>query len=88
MKVRLMTKYNKMKVQKDFNVTTIQHNFVLYCNILIFRYIVTTLLLAVRVLYVPHLLQHWTSLFKVMSERPVILTSKCRTLTKEQSLLF
>jgi hypothetical protein len=27
---------------------------------------------------VPHLLRHGTSVFKVISERPVILTSKCR----------
>ena len=27
--------------------------------------------------YVPHLLRHGTSVFKVISERPVILTSKC-----------
>jgi hypothetical protein len=29
---------------------------------------------------VPHLLRHWTSVFKVISERPVILTSECRVL--------
>jgi hypothetical protein len=29
--------------------------------------------------YVPHLLQHGTSVFKVISERPVIFTSECRT---------
>jgi hypothetical protein len=30
--------------------------------------------------YVPHLLRHWTSVFKVISERPVILPSECRAL--------
>jgi hypothetical protein len=30
--------------------------------------------------YVPHLLRHRTSAFKVISERPMILTSKCRVL--------
>jgi hypothetical protein len=29
---------------------------------------------------VPHLLRHGTSNFKVISERPVILTSECRAL--------
>jgi hypothetical protein len=29
---------------------------------------------------VPHLLRHGTSVFKVISERPVILTSECRAL--------
>jgi hypothetical protein len=29
---------------------------------------------------VPHLLRHGTSVFKVMSERPVILPSECRAL--------
>jgi hypothetical protein len=29
---------------------------------------------------VPHLLRHRTSVFKVISERPVILTSECRAL--------
>jgi hypothetical protein len=28
----------------------------------------------------PHLLRHRTSVFKVISERPVILTSECRAL--------
>jgi hypothetical protein len=31
-----------------------------------------------EVLYVPHLLRHETSVFKVISERPMILTSECR----------
>jgi hypothetical protein len=30
--------------------------------------------------YVPHLLRHGTSVFKVISERPVILPSECRAL--------
>jgi hypothetical protein len=29
---------------------------------------------------VPHLLRHRTSVFEVISERPVILTSECRAL--------
>jgi hypothetical protein len=29
---------------------------------------------------VPHLLRHRTSVFKVISERPAILTSECRAL--------
>jgi hypothetical protein len=29
---------------------------------------------------VPHLLRHGTSVFKVIPERPVILTSECRAL--------
>jgi hypothetical protein len=29
---------------------------------------------------VPHLLRHGTSVFEVISERPVILTSECRAL--------
>jgi hypothetical protein len=33
--------------------------------------------LAARVHYVPHLLRHVTSVFKFISERPVILTSEC-----------
>jgi hypothetical protein len=36
---------------------------------------------------VPHLLGHGTSVFKVISERPVILTTKCQGLAKEHSLL-
>jgi hypothetical protein len=28
----------------------------------------------------PHILRHGTSIFKVISERPVILTSECRAL--------
>jgi hypothetical protein len=32
---------------------------------------------------VPHLLRHGTSVFKVISERPVILTSECRALGEE-----
>jgi hypothetical protein len=32
--------------------------------------------------YVPHLLRHGTSVFKVISERPLILTSECRALGK------
>jgi hypothetical protein len=32
--------------------------------------------------YVPHLLRHGTSVFKVISERPMILTSECRALVK------
>jgi hypothetical protein len=31
---------------------------------------------------VPHLLQHGTSVFKVISERPMTLTSECRALGK------
>jgi hypothetical protein len=31
---------------------------------------------------VPHLLRHGTSVFKVISERPVILSSECRALGK------
>jgi hypothetical protein len=30
----------------------------------------------------PHLLRHGTSVFKVISERPVILTSECRALSE------
>jgi hypothetical protein len=36
--------------------------------------------------FLAELLQHGTSVFKVISERPVILTSECRALAKEQSL--
>jgi hypothetical protein len=32
---------------------------------------------------VPHLLRHGTSIFKVISERPVILTSGCNALDEE-----
>jgi hypothetical protein len=32
---------------------------------------------------VPHLLRHGTSVFKVISERPVILPSECRALGEE-----
>jgi hypothetical protein len=32
---------------------------------------------------VPHLLRHRTSVFKVISKRPVILPSECRALGKE-----
>jgi hypothetical protein len=32
---------------------------------------------------VPHLLQHGTSVLKVISERPVILPSECRALGEE-----
>jgi hypothetical protein len=35
---------------------------------------------------VPHLLRHGTSVFKVISERPVILPSEWRALAKGQSL--
>jgi hypothetical protein len=31
----------------------------------------------------PHLLRHRTSVFKVISERPVILSSECRALGEE-----
>ena len=31
----------------------------------------------------PHLLRHGTSVFKVISERPVILSSECRALAEE-----
>jgi hypothetical protein len=44
-------------------------------------------LLAVRVFYVPRLLRHRTSIYEVISERPMILKSICRALSKEQSNL-
>jgi hypothetical protein len=37
---------------------------------------------------VPCLLQHVTSVFKVISKRPMILASKCQTQAKEKSIPF
>jgi hypothetical protein len=39
-------------------------------------------------MYVPHLLRHGTSIFKAISERPVILTSTCRAFDEGAITIF